>query len=158
MHEFKNSRTNAKIPPYQKTTPSLPHASGSLLVYSFVVHWDLPKSMDGLYQELGRAGRDGAPAISVVYHSEDSAGLLEWLAREKRIPSGGEISPPPPKKNVGQYSSNIHRIGVCLFVQILKILCRRVRRHEALDLYAYAVPLLFVLPLRLHKLVLRLMT
>ncbi|CAM9751871.1 unnamed protein product, partial [Pylaiella littoralis] len=50
----------------------------------FVAHWDLPKSMEGLYQELGRAGRDGAPAVSVVYHSHESVSLLAFLARKPR--------------------------------------------------------------------------
>jgi len=32
----------------------------------FVVHWDLPQHLEGYYQEIGRAGRDGAPAKAVL--------------------------------------------------------------------------------------------
>lgn len=54
----------------------------------FVVHWDLPKSVEGLYQELGRAGRDGSPAASVVYHSQESASLLAFLAKKPQPIAG----------------------------------------------------------------------
>ena len=35
-----------------------------------VVHWQPPASMEDLLQELGRAGRDGKPAVSLTYHDD----------------------------------------------------------------------------------------
>ncbi len=35
-----------------------------------VVHWEVPRTMEAYYQEVGRAGRDGAPAAAtLLYHS-----------------------------------------------------------------------------------------
>jgi ATP-dependent DNA helicase RecQ len=45
----------------------------------FVVHFDMPGSIEAYYQEVGRAGRDGAPAECVLLFAEHDRGLQEFF-------------------------------------------------------------------------------
>jgi ATP-dependent DNA helicase RecQ len=51
----------------------------------FVIHFDIPKSIENYYQETGRSGRDGMEGDCVVYFSYKDIAKLEKLLRDKTV-------------------------------------------------------------------------
>jgi ATP-dependent DNA helicase RecQ len=45
----------------------------------YVVHADIPESLDAYYQEIGRAGRDGEPALALLLYREEDLGLRRFF-------------------------------------------------------------------------------
>ncbi len=69
----------------------------------YVIHWNLPKSIEGYYQETGRAGRDGLPSEALLLYN-----IGDVFTLKKFIDQGQEDNPYLSKRNVEEFRRMQH--------------------------------------------------
>ncbi|MGW0550397.1 RecQ family ATP-dependent DNA helicase [Streptomyces altiplanensis] len=66
----------------------------------FVLHASVPGSLDAYYQETGRAGRDGAPAVAVLHYRPEDTGMQNFFAARA-----------PGKDTLTEVTARLHEHG-----------------------------------------------
>ncbi|KAH9936113.1 P-loop containing nucleoside triphosphate hydrolase protein, partial [Fomitopsis serialis] len=110
----------------------------------YILHYDLPKSFEGYYQETGRGGRDGQPSKCILFYSrEDVVRVRKWVAgsHERRLVRAESMEGPiPSQRAVNSLDALItfaESVHLCRHVIICRYFGERIASDDPDVLKAY---------------------
>ena len=105
-----------------------------------VVHWQHPASAEDYLQEFGRAGRDGKPALALVFtRGNKDVGLLKWMAersaeevidRRRRTDEEARATLDGRIRRIDEMNTLVNRADSCFRAELLEVLQGPRRRHR----------------------------